>query len=233
MTDNAASKPFNAFSIKVLACLFMLTDHIGWQLFPGQDIWRLIGRLAFPLFAFMIANGWLHSRDRGKYFLRLALCALLIQWPYWKFISSGSLNIFFTLSLGLAAIWLWERQKESGALAGGLSVLAVALIAEVVGADYGWYGVLLIFTSHLFYGRTPKLFAAWLALNAAFMFYVFFAFYTSEDVLPAVVLYQPFSLLALLIIANYNGRKGRKGGWLFYVFYPLHLAVIYLVGLYL
>jgi len=235
VTDNTTNKPFNSFSIKALACLFMLIDHVGWQFFPEQEVWRLIGRLAFPLFAFMIANGWRHSRDRGKYFLRLAVCALLIQWPYWKFISSESLNIFFTLALGLAAIWLWERLKTRDTLAGRLAVLLVSLAAELIGTDYGCYGVLMILTAHIFYGRNWRLFAAWLVLNAAVLLSVVLDRYLTHGSAQAGIMpyIQPFSLAALLIIAGYNGRKGRKAGWLFYVFYPLHLAVICLVGLYL
>ncbi|MCL2678625.1 MAG: conjugal transfer protein TraX [Clostridiales bacterium] len=227
--------PFNAFTIKIMACLFMLTDHIGWLLLPEGTAWRMIGRLAFPLFAFMIANGWRHSRDRGKYFLRLAVCALVIQWPYLFFTDAVGLNIFFTLALGLAAIWLWERLKTHDTLAGRLAVLLVAVAAELIGADYGCYGVLLILTAHIFYGRNWRLFAAWLILNVAVLINVVLDHYLTHGSAQAGILpyVQPLSLLALLIIAGYNGRAGKKAGWLFYVFYPLHLAVLYLIGRYL
>ena len=105
-------KGLNASALKYLACLFMLIDHIGFFLFPQYLIFRCIGRLVFPIFAFMISNGFSHTSDTKKYFIRLALFAVGFQWFYSQMLQTNSLNIFATLALGLAAIWFADFLKK-------------------------------------------------------------------------------------------------------------------------
>lgn len=155
-------KVLNSFQIKLIAIITMVIDHAGMIFFPRIIVFRIIGRIAFPLFAFFIAEGFRHTRSVKKYLFRLLLCAVLFQVPDWLFgsetmrrifISWGwesvpsinyELNIFATLFLGLAAISLYNKLKEKHIAYSWLAVTAMAVIAQIIGADYGAYGVLFI-----------------------------------------------------------------------------------------
>ena len=98
----------STYKIKWLAVLLMVVDHIGYFLFPQQIIFRIIGRLSFPLFAFLIANGYKFTRDKKKYLLRLFIFANIIQLP--SLFMSLPFNIFYTLSFGLVCIMIYESK---------------------------------------------------------------------------------------------------------------------------
>ena len=142
----------SSFTLKLIGITSMLADHIGKAFFPEQQWLTLIGRLAFPIFAFGIAEGYLHTHDINKYFKRLAIFALISQIPYMLFnsiISANywqSTNVIFTLLLGLAAIFFFDRSSNKAI--GFLITLALCLIAELVHADYGAYGVSVVLLFH-------------------------------------------------------------------------------------
>lgn len=215
-------KGISASGLKYLACLFMLIDHTGYLLFPHIALLRIIGRLAFPIFAFMIANGYLHTSSPAKYLLRLAVFAGVFQWFYGFMMADGRLSILFTLATGLGAVWLSDtldkRIAASWAAYGcQLLVLAAAsVLAQVAGMDYGWYGVAMIYASWLFFDRFPLLAAAWALLTAAYVFV-------------GGNPHQLFSLAALAPLFFYNGKLGAGGKWFFYIFYAAHITVLYLL----
>lgn len=213
-----------AFQIKCLACLFMLIDHANTLLIPRSGpayiYFRMAGRLAFPLFAYMLANGYRHSHDRRKYLLRLLVFALLIQAVYVLFLNGDTVNIFATLSLGLLTIMGWEKftQGRSWSIGGILTVALAAAAGQLLHFDYGAYGVLLIFSCHVLYGRTDWLALVWtgLALGCHALHWV-----GSNQLL---------AVCSLLLVDLYNGRPGPRGFWAkwgFYLFYCLHLPVLY------
>ncbi|MGI5892365.1 MAG: TraX family protein [Bacillota bacterium] len=217
---------FKAFDIKVLACIFMFIDHLGYFIFPDLIVLRMIGRLAFPLFAFMIANGYYFTKNRLKYLLRLFIFGLIIQIPYWLFFEGTVLNIFFTLSLGLAAIWLWDSNKKYGSAV--VLVATCALMAQVINADYGAYGVLLIFFSYLFFNNMPKLILSWAIINIITLIVQYF--FAPLAAINYITYIQILSLFSLFFIKYYNRKEGRKAPWLFYIFYPAHLSALYLIS---
>jgi len=213
----------NAFQLKMLAAALMLVDHIGYLLLPELPLLRLVGRLSFPLFAFMAANGYRHTASLNRYLLRLALFALLFQPLYAFCMSTDRLNIFATLFLGLLSIRAYQGLRlkldgRAGLLAGLATALLIALAAYAVGADYGGYGVGLVFTAYVFWGRPALLCSAWLALS-------------SLSFIPAAQLgvMQSWALLSLPLLFLYNGQKGRGWRWFFYAFYCLHIPALYLV----
>lgn len=215
------TKGFTANQLKLLACLFMLIDHCGYLLWPEAAMLRIVGRLAFPLFAFMIANGYRHTRSRKQYLLRLALFALLYQPVYSFCMQTDTLNIFATLALGLSAILADESLRGRGwTWAGWLTATVIGVLAQVINADYGFYGVALIFTAERFFAQKEKLAISWLAINAL----PIIPFY------PLSVL-QVFSLLALPLIHTYNGERGGGSRWFFYAFYCLHIPALYAIRL--
>ena len=204
----------------------MLIDHIGFFLFPEQNIWRIIGRLAFPIFAYMIANGYQHTSDPKKYFLRLALFGIGFQWFFAKMVNPQLLNIFITLALGLAAIWLADTLQKKinnrylGQILGLIIAASIAWLADWLNVDYNWYSVALIYTAWLFYQRLAFMSLSWVVINIGY------AIANGG----AGISIQIFSLLALIVIGFYNHRPGKSNRWFFYVFYPLHLGLLFLLA---
>ena len=229
MSELTKSKPWslNVYQLKLLACFFMLIDHIGYLLLPEQMIWRAVGRLALPIFAYLIANGWRYTKSKLNYFLRLLIFALACHLPLVIFVRMKSLNIFFTLSLGLLAIALWEwsqnlERKRNRYLLGGLLVLAVAWLGQFIKVDYGWFGVLLIFSCHLFHGR-------WLRLGLVTVGLCLLQWgqmLLGSGVISGFNYLQILCVGAFFFLARYNGRQGRPAKWLFYIFYPAHFLLL-------
>lgn len=102
-----------SFALKILACITMFIDHLGYIIFHKFSYFNYIGRLAFPIFAFQISEGFVHTKNIKKYFLRLGIFAVLSQIPFSLFHSTFSnefsLNVFFTLFLGLLSIFLYDK----------------------------------------------------------------------------------------------------------------------------
>ena len=209
--------------LKLLAMLTMTLDHIGVQLFPGVLWLRIVGRLAFPIYAYMIAEGCAHTRNRRKYLLQMAGLALLCQLVY--FFAMGSLFqcILVTFTLSILLIYACDtgsRPLTALALL-GVAFVTVALPRLLPGTDfaidYGFFGVLVPVAAYL--GKTHReklLFTAGALVALAW----------------SVGGIQWYSLAALLPLALYGGQRGkRRMKWLFYLYYPLHLAAIYGISL--
>ena len=209
--------------LKLLAMLTMTIDHIGVQLFPGILWLRIVGRLAFPIYAYMIAEGCVHTRNRRNYLLQMAGLALLCQLVY--FFAMGSLFqcILVTFTLSIVTIYAIDSKVRWHAPAAFLAVLFLTELLPLLlpgtdyAVDYGLLGVLLPVAVYLGKTRRQKLLLSaillcLLALNFGGV--------------------QWYSLLALLPLALYSGQRGkRRIKWLFYLYYPLHLAAIYGISL--
>jgi TraX protein len=211
----------NAFQIKVIAIVAMIIDHMGLFFFPQVFIFRIIGRLAFPLFAWLIANGAYHTHNIGKYLLRLYLFALVSQIPYLfanRLIDPhfSGLNVFCTLFFGLLAITFIQR--TSNWTYWFLITVVFGAMAQLLQADYGGFGVAAIVLFYVFYANFKKLVIAQLLLFVAP--FVFFPFYLAG-------LFEPFGLLSLVFIKLYNNEPGPGAKYLFYIFYPLQYVVYY------
>lgn len=233
-------------ALKLIAVASMLVDHVGYLLCGNLYWMRAVGRLAFPLFAFLLVEGFLHTRSVGRYCLRLAVFAVLSE-PCFDFSRTGGLwdpsyqNVFFTLLLGLLAIWGLDRlARLPGAICAGAAVWAAIWLR----VDYDGLGVALMILLWLWRGRS------WGRAAAVTLFAVLFVSretgYVMEvwDILgkralPYLIIAtaQLWCLLDLPILARYNGQRGGEGlprwsAMAFYAFYPLHLlalgAVVYL-----
>lgn len=198
------------FQLKLLAMLAMTADHIGAVFFPEIPLLRWIGRLAMPVLCFFIGEGLCHTRSPRRYLLRLTGFALLSELPFdlafYGGIEWGHQNAYFTLALGLLALWA----IQSRGMEGWLLALTAALAAELLGCDYGMYGVLLILLLDRFHRARSEQLAAAALLNLAF-----FGLQT-----------QTLSLIALPLLWLYNGKRGRDDRRLFYLYYPAHLCVL-------
>lgn len=225
------------FHIKLIAVITMAIDHIGAFLLPELFFLRIVGRLSFILFAWLLANGAIQTRNMGLYMQRLFFFALVSEIPYLLIHrthdpNSWELNIFFTLFLGLVSIYVLQRSFRPWLKL--ILIVGITLLAEKFtgGFSYGAYGVVSILIFYLFH-RNLKI-ASLLQVLAIIVFYTVPALLSGDSVQHlfesySIPLIQPVGLLSILIIAAYNGLQGSKEKVLFYVFYPLHLSIIYIL----
>ena len=219
--------------LKILACLAMLLDHIAAFIpeeVPGigevlfcvgskavtlKYLMRAVGRMAFPIFAFLITEGFVHTRSRRNYGLNLLLFAIISEIPF-NLASGGALlyhrqNVFFTLLLGYISLCCIERYKSGGEWRELFYVFVLFVVSIFLKADYGCFG----------YGFIILLYM--LRSNKIIMSVV------GACVLPS----RWIAGLAFVPICFYNGKRGFATGlfskYLFYIFYPLHLLVIYIL----
>lgn len=216
--------------LKCIACVTMLVDHIGAVFVPGYAL-RLLGRVSFPIFCFLLVEGARHTRDPKRYALRLGIGALLSEIPYDLLFRGGIdwryQNVMVTLLIGLGVI-LWAGRMKRFPI---LPLILGGLLAEAVGSDYGSFGVALIFLFWLTADCRGKNWI-WLVGMA-----VIFRLMGSQGVtiLGLTVPIQLFGTLAMVPIALYSGRKTTVSRWVqwgFYLFYPVHLIILLGVWVY-
>lgn len=215
----------SAFSLKLLAFILMVIDHIGLVFFPDVALYRLIGRLSFPLFAWTIANGAYHTHNPQDYFMRLCLFAALSQVPYIYMVRTVApdfwgLNIFFTLAVGFLAITVFRSTMPL--IIKLLLLLLLIFVAYALSMDYGAYGVLIIILFYLFFYNKLQLFI-WLAITTV-SFSVLGLF--QHNFINTI---RFCGLGAYFFIATYNQKKGYNAQYFFYIAYPLHMVILYLL----
>lgn len=222
----------NTFNIKLIAIATMIVDHVGLFFFPQIFLLRVIGRLSFPLFAWLIANGAIHTKNINAYAIRLFLLAIISQIPFsfanqLKNIPFEGLNIVFTLFLGLAAIMIVK--KTSKKYLWFSIAIGASFIANILNVNYGAAGVLSIIAFYLFYKKLDKMIFSQILILLVFPYLILFfeilchldlSFYYMNSY------YEFFGIFSLLFIAKYNGKEGYKAKYLFYSFYPLHYVAI-------
>ncbi len=229
--------------IKILAALFMLVDHAGVMLFPKIKILRILGRLSMPLFAFMIAEGTNFTRNKAKYFSLIFLLGLSFQIVYYFFYKSLYLGILITFSISILIIYALQFFK-SKLLNGKIiekiysfllftsSIALTYLLNRFFVVDYGFWGCLLpVFASLLRFEYKDKG-----SRNIKTFDYIYLNLLCFSVGLLLLCLFndknQYFSLLSLPILLLYSGKRGKLNmKYFFYVFYPAHLVILYLVSL--
>ena len=234
----AAKKKFGFLSsnaLKLIAMAAMVIDH-GSVIFlgPETNIWRHIGRIAFPIFAFMIAQGAVHTKNKLLYAARLLAFAVISEVPFDMAFSGTYLefknqNVYFTLFLGLISVYCLDflRKKNVGIL-GIVTTVACALGAHFLLSDYGFTGVVVITLMYMF--STVKTDVRYLGFALAGLMtsivYVFpagFGFISS----------QVYAALCVVPLSLYNGKRGRKmNKYFFYAFYPVHILILYFVHMF-
>lgn len=243
LIDKAKKIQFlNSNTLRLVAVLLMVSDHI-WATAMSFGNWMTyIGRMAFPIFAFQIAEGFVHTKNFKKYALRLLAFAVISEIPFNLFYSSRWFNpyhqnVMFTLLLGLLAIKVIDNLKKDISPKNiGKSLLWLALIA--VGGtlgfvDYGFLGVLTVVMFYLCRGYrfTPILqLIGTILINIVFFegqVFIFDVFGKTVEI-PT----QGFAVFSLIPIWLYNGKKGKSSKVLqygFYAFYPVHMLILYLI----
>lgn len=257
LAPTAGHKPWHLLSgtgLKWIAVATMLVDHLGttlvWSYYlllrqqfdPAAADWytvylwmRRIGRIAFPLFCFVLVEGFVHTRSRPKYALRLLLFAVVSEIPYdfaihdANYSYTGQLNIMFLLLLAYCALWLADGLGKALKLPSwGTSLLTVGTVAgaawlaanNYVDASYHAYGIALVGVFYLARNHRFVQFALGCAAT-----YLYCADHGSW--------LQMYAVLGLACIASYNGQRGRGMKYFFYLFYPVHLLILGLLNLWL
>lgn len=238
----------NSFTLKLIACFTMLIDHFTTIFVPRNTtplfhvtllnynldvtwytIGRIIGRISFPIFAFLIVEGFFHTRNRMKYLRRLLLFAIISEIPYdyafWGFPNTNlsillfRQNVFFTLAIGLLTIMIYDNIKNRMlgntmwmTILGVLTIVGGTGLLYLIRSDYFdlGYGVLLIVGFYLAYGNR----------NLRLLLFILLVGFLRGDVEFLAILAAPF-------LYYYNGERGTKRfQYAFYIFYPLHLIIL-------
>ncbi len=204
-------------SLKLIAIVTMLIDHIGLALFPNIIVFRYIGRIAFPIFAFLIVEGFVHTSNYKKYLCRIVIFGILSEIPYdllisGKIFDSNHQNVFFTFAIGLVMLH-FIKKNEASMLNNGFLIMGI-LFSVILRTDYSIYGIGLIYIFYVFrYSKITML-----------------GFATIVSLISGGV--QRFASLSTIPIALYNGERGPTAldnkymKYLFYAFYPLHIMVL-------
>ncbi len=244
MTEKGTKTGLTGAHIKWLAIMFMLIDHVGAVLLEpmllgteitavGREIlyWvylvlRCFGRFSFPAFCFLLVEGFYHTRSRGRYLRNMVIFMLVSEVPFDLAISgrawnAENQNVFFTLAMGFAAIWIAEYLNEKGAahgdrsiwyrLAGAGAVLLIAIGAQLMHTDYGAVGVAVIYVLYAMHAN-------------AFMSTVF-----AWILLSITNWLEIFCFPFIWAVKRYNGERGRQPKYFFYIFYPAHLLFLAVV----
>ncbi len=256
-------KGLSGAALKWMAIICMLIDHIGatvaLQHFnrvaaaaaataAGSEVFdysaymaayylysvlRCIGRFSFPVYCFLLVEGFYHTRSRGRYLRNLLLFALVSEIPfdlafYNTLLETDFQNVFLTLAIGLMALWLaeglWNRLRSRFVemdttspsaiwllrfLTGLLSVVPAALLAEALNTDYGGWGVAVIYVFYLLHDRKTLAAVAGVAIMTIM-----------QEI-------EIFGFPGIFAIRAYNGTRGKQPKYFFYIFYPAHLLILY------
>lgn len=230
MNDRKLKTNLDTDFIKIIAVVSMTIDHIGGAFFPQYPAFRWIGRIAFPLFCYCLTVGMMYTGDIKKYLFRLGAFAVISQ-PFWILAFNSddiignifNLNIFFTLIVSLLGAWGFKERKW------WLFILALILL-NVINFDYAMTGLILILIFYLCRNKP------WLGAAVYTLTYLPALNGNMADPLALkigghAIGFEIFALLALpfIYIQTNSGLKIPK--WFFYIYYPVHLFAIYLIGI--
>lgn len=222
-------------ALKLIAAAAMTIDHAGMLLFPQARWMRLIGRIAFPIFAYMVAEGCKYTRSRLRYFLTMALLAAFCQGVYWIADGSLYLSVLVTFSLAIPVICILQGFKEALAeghrlravINGAALASAVALIwllNRYLTIDYGFWGCMLPVFASLFQTRRGAPGNSRLDRKEVHVLCLGIGLVILSQALGGV---QIWSLLSLPLLLCYSGQRGKADlKYFFYIFYPAHLALL-------
>ena len=233
----------NSLDLKILAMIFMLCDHLWGTLIPGNQWLNNIGRLAFPIFAFQIAEGAVHTSNFKKYLGRMFVFALISEIPF-NLMMSGSAffpfhqNVMFTFTIALLMISILRFAKKKNIYLYIASAVICCFLGYMLGtismSDYYGYGVLTVLVFYIF--RDFRFswvlqFVTIIYINAFMMSGLTYNFelFGININFPQ----QAFAILSLILIAMYNGKQGIKNNFTkygTYLFYPIHMLILYFIN---
>lgn len=223
MIELAKIPTFSGSTLKIIAIVSMVIDHCAYFLIDNDTLlynaMRCVGRIAFPVFALLVAEGFAYTHNRKRYFAQLLVFAVISEVPWYLLNGAdGTHNVMFTLALGVAALAILEKLKENGILC-GVAILSIASFATWSGVDYEWRGILMIVVLNLLRNQNTNL-----SFPYGRMMQILCAF-------PLMMHYGSIgTILACVVLFLYDGTRGFIKGHVakygFYAFYPVHLYII-------
>lgn len=222
--------------MKIIAVICMLIDHIGFLFFPDQIEWRMIGRLAMPIFAFGIARGAMYTSSMKRYMKKILMFALISQIPFWwmeRAAYGGAFfglhfNIGFTFLAALIIISLLkkaENEKKSLGI-GKFFIIGMLLVsADLLQFDYGSYGILVVLLCYVVSYSKQSMWVLWIGYTIL----TYLSYLSSIS----MFLLQEVGVLAFGVIFALQGVSEKKMGRFFYIFYPVHMIVLCMIKVYL
>lgn len=225
-----------SFTLKCIAMISMLIDHTSIAYFKYTTLFNVIGRFAFPIFAFQISEGYTHTKNLKKYFFRLFTFAIISQIPFMLFDSifsnSFTCNIFFTLFFGLLSIYIYDKtltnykiNKPVIKIFAIIPVILLGLLAEILHFDYGFFGVAIIFLFYFFKNNNKSIIIFYtLACIIKYGLNILIYGYNYMYILLCIG-----TILPIIFIMLYNSKQGYKIKYLLYAFYPIHLLILHFI----
>lgn len=220
--------------LKIVACISMLLDHIGFIFFPQYIIFRILGRIAFPIFAFMIAEGCFYTKNKLKRLLVMSSFALIMQIGLYMFTGMTDFNIFIHFSLSIIVIYLIdyieEKIKNKQLIFAIITTLATILLLaylywfsenyNYLYSNYGIFAIIMPVVLYVIKKYLPNInHIVCVPVICIFMYLM---------LLKIKFPYQLYGMMSCLFIILYNGKKGKLNlKYLFYIFYPLHFIILY------
>lgn len=212
----------NSYHLKIIALITMIIDHFATIFIPEALGFRIIGRISFVLYAFMLVEGYYNTRNFKKYISKVFIWALISELPFdlaisGKIINWQEQNIFFSLLFGLGAIYMIENSKI---IIFKIIIAAIFLSAATIcNIDYSWYGIALILSFYFLRNNWAVKFFTIEVLSILASF--------------KIIIVQVFAFIGFIPILLYNGARGRKIGDIYYSFYALHLFIFAIIKIYL
>lgn len=235
-------------SLHIMAMAFMLCDHLWGTIVGGNDWLTCIGRLTFPIYAFLLVEGYFHTKSLKKYVLRLFIFALLSEIPFNLAMGSSVFypvhqNVLFAFLIAIFLIFLNEKARAKGKLflriiTGASTVILGYLLGILTMVDYYHAGILMVLTFYFFKGKKwwsflGQLLCLWY-INAEMLGGFTYEFIVFGHTIH--FLRQSLALLSLVPIWLYHGKQGYHSKWFqyfCYAFYPLHLLILGLIKMFL
>ncbi len=232
-----------SFWLKIIALVTMIIDHTGHVFFPDNLWFRYIGRIAFPIYVFLVAEGCVHTKDIKKYLLRLGAFALISEIPFdlafigkINFISNT--NVFYTFFLGVASVVIYEKyiKVKNSRFFDMMLAFGMGGIAMLLGTDYSFVGVAFMFIIYRAKNRKEKLMDLFLVVL------VLYGIPAAVSAANALRGFDPsglnylwffvFGCISVGIVCTYKGARGYNSKfmqWFFYAAYPLHILILALL----
>ena len=224
----------SSFALHIIAMIFMLCDHM-WATILDYEWLTCIGRIAFPIFAFLITEGYIHTSNINKYIKRMVIFAIITEIPFNLMVSASPIypfhqNVLWTFVISLLTLKYLNFDNTKNIFKSILIILLAIIIATVTMCDYFGAGVMMVVGFYIF--RKSKL------LQLLMMIYVNMILiqgYSYPIDIAGYTYYFPqqgFAVLSLIFIWLYNGKQGYHAKWFkifCYAFYPLHMLILYLL----
>lgn len=224
-------KVLNRNQIKYILIIAMVIDHIAWRFVPigsvlGQ-VMHFVGRLTGPGMAILLAEGYQYTKNKKKYALRLFIFSI-ISWPAFTLFEYGkwptaAFSVISALFLSFIAIWMWDESNLPKAVK---IVLLVIICIIAMPCDWNAICVLWVFFFYIYRDDKKKQWISYFIISAIWVGAVIMVSWKQIFQLGVV-------LVPLLLLVFYNGESGKKSAfnkWFFYVFYPLHLFILFLIA---